>query len=98
MAEHRWNRELETKIIAHAWKDENFRDKLLKNPKEAFKEHGVELPRDTEIKVWQEDANHFYFVLPRAPAEVRKLSPAELEKLAAAAGTINQCSDAAGPC
>jgi len=98
MAHPHWNRSIQSKIIAHAWKDENFRKKLLKNPKEALKEHGIDLPAKTEVKVFSEDENHLYFVLPKAPSEIKKLSANELEKLAAAAGSVNACSDAYGPC
>ena len=84
MAENKWNKEIHAKIIAKAWKDNNFRNLLINNTKEALKEFGVELPKNTELKVLTEDANHLYFVLPQTPAEAKRLSTAELEQLAAA--------------
>ena len=79
-----WNNEIRAKIIAHAWKDENFRKKLLENPKEVLKEYGVEVPKNIEMKVVAEDPTHFYFVIPNSPTEAKKLSEAELENVAAA--------------
>ena len=78
-----WNNELRAKMIARAWKDKNFRKKLLENPKEVFKEYGVEIPGNGEMKVVSEDATHFYFVLPNSPTKASKLSELELENIAA---------------
>ncbi len=90
-----WNKEIQTKIIAHAWKDEEFHNLLINNPKEALKQYGVEIPGNIEFKVWNEDANHRYFVMPQAPTEARKLSEEELEKMAAA--RIEGCCSIPGP-
>lgn len=78
-----WNNELRAKIITRAWKDENFRNKLLKNPKEVFKEYDIEIPKNVEMKVLSEDPTHFYFVLPNSPTRAKTLSENELEQLAA---------------
>ena len=43
--------ELEAKIIAKAWKDPRFKEKLLKNPKAAFKEVGLDIPENIRVKV-----------------------------------------------
>ena len=81
--------EIRAKIIARAWKDEAFRKKFIKNPKEVFKEYGIEVPGNAEMKVVSEDPIHFYFVLPQSPTEAHELHEAELEKLAA--GDSIQC-------
>ena len=83
MADNKWNEELNAKIIARAWKDENFRKLLLNNPKEALKEYNIEIPENIEMKVLSEDANHIYFVLPQSPSELKALSSEELVQLAA---------------
>ena len=84
MAENQWTKELQAKIIAHAWKNEEFKNKLLKNPKEALKEFGFELEGDIDVSTLQENANQFYFILPASPSEASKLSEIELESIAAA--------------
>lgn len=80
----KWSSEVKAKIIARAWKDNDFKQKLLKNPKEAIKEFGLEMPNTRQMKVVEESANQDYLVIPNQPAEIHKLSQAELEKIAAA--------------
>ena len=75
--------EIRAKIIAKAWKDEAFKNKLLNSPKEVLKEYGIDT-KDVKIEVMQESQNQFYFLLPLAPTTALTLSESELEKLAAA--------------
>ncbi len=88
----RWTNEIQAKVIARAWKDDNFRKLLTSNPQKALKEFGIELPNTMEMKVCQEDQNHLYFVLPNSPSEANTLSEKELEKLAAAGKILGCCS------
>ncbi len=83
MENSRW-KEVQSKVIARAWKDEEFCKKLLTNPKEALKEFGIDLPENVHITAVQEEANHLYFVLPQLPVQAEQLSASELERLAAA--------------
>ncbi|HAZ15297.1 MAG: hypothetical protein A2Y28_01515 [Chlamydiae bacterium GWC2_50_10] len=80
-----WNKEQKAKIFARAWKDETYRRKLLTNPIEALKEFGVQIPTGWNVKVIEEPAKTFYFVLPPAPANARNLTEQELTNIAAAA-------------
>ncbi len=70
------------KIIAHAWKDARFKEKLLKNPKAALKEMGIDVPANFEVRVIEEKANSMTLVLPKAPMESQELSEKELQNLA----------------
>jgi hypothetical protein len=70
------------KIVAHAWKDARYKEKLLKNPKAALKEMGMDIPENFEVRVIEEKANSMTFVLPTPPAKARELSEQELHKLA----------------
>jgi hypothetical protein len=70
------------KIVAHAWKDARFKEKLLKNPKAALKEMGMDVPENIEVRVVEEKANSVTFLLPKAPAEARELSERDLQKMA----------------
>jgi len=72
-------------IIARAWKNPEFKAKLLKNPRAAFDEMGVELPEDIQLRVIEDKTNTFTFILPKAAANVRELSDRELQKLAGGA-------------
>ncbi len=82
-------KEIEAKIIARAWKDSRFKEKLMKNPREAFKEMGLDIPADVQIKVQEDKPNSFTFVLPSAAAETREMSDQQLEKLAAGCGYMS---------
>jgi len=86
--------EIEAKIIERAWKDQRFKLLLLKNPRAAFKELGIEMPENLEIKVVEEKPNAVTLVIPAAPSNAQALSEAELEKIAGglgAAETGPQC-------
>lgn len=69
-------------VIAKAWKDPTFKQKLLSNPSEALKECGVNVPSNTKIKVIEDHAGAYTFVLPAAPSNLSKMSDAELTKIA----------------
>jgi hypothetical protein len=55
------------KIIAKAWADETFKQKLLTNPLETLKEQGVSIPPGVNVCVVESTANLYYFVLPPKP-------------------------------
>src|SRR5262245_49833003 len=75
-------REIEAKIIAHAWKDPRFKEKLMKNPRAAFKEMGLDIPENIQVKVVEDKAGSFTFVLPPSTPGAKEMSDQELEKLA----------------
>ncbi len=61
-------KDLEAEIIAKAWEDEQFRQELISNPKEAIaKTLGAKLAENLEIRVVQETPNNLYLVLPVKP-------------------------------
>jgi len=72
-------------IIAHAWKNPEFKAKLLKNPRAAFKEMGVDLSQEIDVRVVEEKSNAFTFVLPNAVVNAREFTEAELRKVAGGA-------------
>lgn len=77
-------REVEEKIVALAWKDDDFRKRFLANPKAEFERQiGVKLPPGLQMTAYQEDGNSLHFVIPAKPkAGVGELSDADLEKVA----------------
>jgi len=75
--------QLETNLIEKCWKEPEFREKVLKDPKgmlEAFL--GKSLPSDFKVVIHQEDANTLHLALPPAPSNVTELSDDELERVA----------------
>ncbi|HEX5454138.1 MAG TPA: class IIb bacteriocin, lactobin A/cerein 7B family [Stellaceae bacterium] len=77
-------RELEEKIVARAWKDDDFRRKFLADPKRQFELHlGTKLPDHLQITAHEESDNTLHFVIPHKPAQnLDELSDEELEKVA----------------
>jgi hypothetical protein len=61
--------ELQNQIIEKAWVDEDFKKKLIANPKAAIeKAFDLDIPADINVEVLEETSNHFYLVLPQNPS------------------------------
>ena len=67
---------LESKIIAKAWADDDFKRRLLADPVAALRAEGVDVPAGINISVVENTADRFTFVLPRKPKD--ELSEREL--------------------
>ena len=58
-------------IVARAWVDPDFKQRLLREPLEVFREYRLEPPEGIkEIKIVENSAEIMYFVLPAPPASV----------------------------
>ncbi|BAI74512.1 nitrile hydratase (plasmid) [Azospirillum sp. B510] len=77
-------RELEAKIVARAWSDEDFKAKFLADPKAMLEEHlGTRLPETLVIAAHEETADALHFVIPAKPwSDLDELSDEDLEKVA----------------
>ena len=77
-------RDLQEKIIARAWTDDDFRRKFAADPKGQFEEHlGTRLPEGLVMTVHEETPNSLHFVIPMKPSgEAAELSDEDLEKVA----------------
>jgi hypothetical protein len=74
--------EMQTQLIAKAWQDESFKQRLLDDPKGVVsQELDVDLPDDFTLQCFANDANHQYLVLPPA-LEVSELTDEQLESIA----------------
>ncbi|MFD1955599.1 NHLP leader peptide family RiPP precursor [Paenibacillus thailandensis] len=61
---------MQTQIIEKAWQDEDFKQRLISNPKETLKEaFGILFPDSLKIKTVEESTDEIYLVIPRNPAE-----------------------------
>lgn len=75
--------EIEAKIIAKAWKDENFKKNLMEKPHQAIAQIGVNVPEKIQIKVVEESAKVLYLVLPVNPETLTgELTDENLESVA----------------
>jgi hypothetical protein len=77
--------EMERTIVQRSIEDEEFRQRLLDDPKGTLEqEPGNRLAESTEVRVVQESADTIYLVLPSTSVvgESRELSDQELEAVA----------------
>lgn len=64
IAEHRKKM---AKVVAKAWSDASFKEKLFKDPKTVLEEQGVTVPEGLEIKVVEQTSKLVYVVIPFKP-------------------------------
>jgi len=91
-----FRRQIEAKLIEKASKDENFRQKLMENPKTAIQnELGGLIPDSVSIKVIEEKENEVCLVIPNTGIVTSELSDVELESVAggwtSGPSTCTQC-------
>src|SRR5258705_6121900 len=60
------------------YKSAPYRSRAVIDPRGVLKEFGVELAKDTEVRVWDSNAELRYLVLPLRPKAAEKLSEGEL--------------------
>ena len=77
--------EIERRLIERSLQDEDFRQRLLEDPKGAVEQElGSRLPEGVEVRVVQESTDTIYLVLPSASAvggEGGEISDRDLERL-----------------
>jgi hypothetical protein len=60
--------QVDLQLVLRAWKDEDFRQQLITNPKAAIEqEFGIEIPEDVDVHVHQQNDNHLHLILPELP-------------------------------
>lgn len=57
------------KIVAKAWADEDYKQRLLDDPAAVLRAEGMTLPEGVEINVVEATAKKAWFVLPMQPDE-----------------------------
>ncbi len=67
-------------IVARAWADADFRDRLMADPGSVLSEHGLEVEPGVEIRVVEDTDRVRHFVLPPSPGG--DLSEEELSPVA----------------
>ena len=82
-------RDYEAKLVARAWADEGFRERLKADPRAVVAEEtGFEVPASVQIEVLKETAEKAYLVIPTNRVAISE------EQLDAASGGL--CSDNCG--
>jgi nitrile hydratase len=70
------------------YKSEAYRSNVVRDPRAVLRSFGLELPDDTEITVWDANAESRFMVLPNRPAGTDGLSEDELAALVTRDGLI----------
>ena len=87
--------EMERKLIERSLQDEEFRQRLLADPKGTI-EHdlGARLPESIEVRVVEESADTIYLVLPSdsPTAQGGELSDQELDAVSGGGSSIDICN------
>ena len=69
-------------IVARAWRDPDYKQRLLDNPKDVLIEAGSSVPDELEVKVVENTSTVRYIVLPESPNKIgESLSQKELDKV-----------------
>jgi hypothetical protein len=83
--------EVERRIVQRSLEDEDFRQRLLDDPKGAIEQElGTQLREGIEVRVVEESAQTIYLVLPSASVvgQGGELSEQDLEAVAGGASTL----------
>lgn len=84
MTKKKSRQEIEAAVNVRAWKDPKFKNRLLRDPKAALKEAGVEsIDPSVTVRVVEEQPQEWTIVLHPAPKHCDQLSENELRALAA---------------
>ena len=69
-------RDLESQIIANAWRDPKYKARLLSDPKSVLQEElrkidpNIQVPDNLHVQVHEESAAQMHIVLPRNPRDI----------------------------
>lgn len=63
------------------YKSPEYRARTVREPRAVLREFGVELPADTEIRVWDSSSDIRYIVVPQRPEGTEDMSESELADL-----------------
>jgi hypothetical protein len=55
-------------VIAKAWSDKAFKERLISNPRTVLEEHGITIPKAMDVKAVENTDKVFYLVIPPVPA------------------------------
>ncbi|MBS0650973.1 MAG: NHLP leader peptide family RiPP precursor [Verrucomicrobia bacterium] len=76
-----------SKMIAKAWNDPAFKEKLMKTPLAVFKEEGIQIPEGIQFKVDENTHKVIHLTIPEKPQG--NLSESQLKDVAAGVSGVN---------
>ena len=76
------------KLIAKAWSDESFKERLLSDSRAVLEAEGIRLPPGVDVKVLEQTESQYFIVIPKKPSP---FSVATVEERFAAVGGGPPC-------
>ena len=58
------------KVVAQAWNDDDYKARLIAEPRSALAEAGYEIPDNLTVSVVEQQPGHVVFALPPRPAGI----------------------------
>lgn len=55
------------RIVAQAWADEKFKNRLLADPKTVLKENGIDFPESVKVNISEDKVDEINLILPPKP-------------------------------
>jgi hypothetical protein len=65
------------RIAAKALDDEDYRERLIDDPKSELEKAGLKLPKNVDVEIIENTPSKLYLVLPASPQEDPDLDPDE---------------------
>ncbi len=91
-----------SQVVARAWSDEDFKQRLLLNPRAVLAEHGLEMPEDMEVQVMEDGPKVRHLILPPSPAgelaDEDLVGSAAMDAYCIACGGCEGCGCGCGGC
>jgi len=78
------------KIVAKAWADDAFKQRLLSDPTTVLRENGVDVPESVQIKILESTSTTIPLILPPKP-DTGETCAENLETRQAAMGSADGC-------
>ena len=72
-------------VVAKAWADEDFKQRLLANPAATLQAEGIAVPQGVELRAVENTDKVLYFMLPPKPSA--ELSDEQLDQVAGGGAT-----------
>mgnify|MGYP005834560473 CR=1 FL=1 len=63
------------------YKSDEYRSRVVREPRKCLSDFGVTLPKDTKVRVWDSTAEIRYLVLPMRPKGTENMNESELAEL-----------------
>ncbi|MFC1834323.1 NHLP leader peptide family RiPP precursor [Thermodesulfobacteriota bacterium] len=74
------------KIVAQAWINEDFKERLLSDPVTVLKEEGLDMPDGVEVTVLEQTPNKRFLIIPPVPDGISGEVEEARERLQAGGG------------